>query len=75
MGKAPPPEAFLGEKPVIFDHRRMRTNILARDKLKSGNGIHGPAILVEYSSTIVIPPFANAFVDEYGNIVVDLNPG
>ena len=72
MGEAPPPEAFLGEKPVVFDHRRTHTKIMARDKLNSGNRIHGPAILVEYSSTIVIPPFAHAVVDEYSNIVMEI---
>jgi N-methylhydantoinase A len=72
MGKESPSEAFLGDKPVVFDQRRMRTKIMARDKLKSGNRIHGPGILVEYSSTIVIPPFANAFVDEYGNIIMEI---
>jgi N-methylhydantoinase A len=72
IGKAPPSEALLGEKLVIFDHRRIYTNIFARDKLNSGNRIHGPAILVEYSSTIVIPPFAHAVVDEYSNIVMEI---
>jgi N-methylhydantoinase A len=72
MGNEPPSEAFLGDKPVVFDQRRMRTKIMARDKLKRGNRIHGPAILVEYSSTIVIPPFAGAFVDEYGNIIMEI---
>jgi len=72
MGKKPPSEAFLGDKSVVFDQRRMRTKIMARHKLKSGNRIHGPAILVEYSSTIVIPPFASAFVDEYGNIIMEI---
>jgi len=74
MGKAPPSEALLGEKLVVFDQHRMRTKIMARDKLKSGNRIHGPGILVEYSSTIVIPPFAGAFVDEYGNIIMEITP-
>lgn len=72
MGKEPPPEAFLGEKQVAFDQRRLRTKIMARDKLKSGNRIQGPGILVEYSSTIVIPPFASAFVDEYDNIIMEI---
>ncbi len=72
MGKEPPPEAFLGNKPVVFDQSRMPTKIMARDKLKSGNRIHGPAILVEYSSTIVIPPFASAVVDEYGSIIMEI---
>jgi N-methylhydantoinase A len=73
-GKAPCPEAFLGDKPVVFDQRPMQTKIMARDKLKNGNRIHGPAILVEYSSTIVIPPFARALVDEYGNIIMEIMP-
>ena len=72
MGKKPPPEAFLGEKQIAFDQRRLRTKIMARHKLNSGNRIHGPGILVEYSSTIVIPPFASAFVDEYGNIIMEI---
>jgi N-methylhydantoinase A len=72
MGKTPSPEAFLGDKQVVFDQRRIHTKIMARDKLESGNRIHGPAILVEYSSTIVIPPFAGAVVDEYGNIVMEI---
>ncbi|MBW1726353.1 MAG: hydantoinase/oxoprolinase family protein [Deltaproteobacteria bacterium] len=75
MGDEPPSEAFIGEKPVVFDQRRMPTKIMARHKLNSGNRIHGPAVLVEYSSTIVIPPFAGAFVDEYGNIIMDLKDG
>ena len=72
MGKVPPPEVFLGEKPVVFDHRQIHTKIMARDKLNSGNRIQGPSILVEYSSTIVIPPFAHAFVDEYKNIIMEI---
>jgi N-methylhydantoinase A len=58
---------------VVFDHERLSTNIIARDKLKSGNRIKGPAIVVEYSSTLVIPPFASAYVDEYDNIIMDIN--
>ena len=65
-------EAFLGEQEVVFDHRRMPTKIIARDRLKNGNRIEGPAVAVEYSSTIIIPPFASAHVDEYGNIVMEI---
>jgi N-methylhydantoinase A len=72
MKKTLSAEAFLGEQEVAFDHRRMRTKIIAREKLKSGNRIQGPAVVVEYSSTLVIPPFASAHVDEYGNIVMEI---
>ncbi|MGA7144812.1 MAG: hypothetical protein WBY47_09940, partial [Desulfobacterales bacterium] len=73
LQKKPPADAFLGESEVVFDHERLSTNIIARDKLKSGNRIKGPAIVVEYSSTLVIPPFASAYVDEYENIIMDIN--
>ena len=73
MVKTPSSDAFLGEKDVVFDGNRIPTKIVARDNLRSGNRLDGPAIMVEYSSTIVIPPFASAYVDEYGNIVMEIN--
>ena len=72
MDKTPPSDAFLGEKDVVFDGNRIPTKIVARDNLRSGNRLEGPVIMVEYSSTIVIPPFASACVDEYGNIVMEI---
>ena len=69
----PSADAILGEKKVVFDHQRMPTKIIARDKLKTGNRIEGPAVVVEYSSTLVVPPFASAQVDEYGNIVIKIS--
>ena len=62
--------AFTGQTDVIFDHKSQKAPIILRDKLVSGNTIAGPAILVEYSSTIVVPPFAEASVDSFGNIVL-----
>jgi len=70
-----PSDAILGEKDVVFDGNRIPTKIVARDNLKSGNRIEGPVIMVEYSSTIVIPPFASAYVDEYGNIIMEIKSG
>jgi N-methylhydantoinase A len=68
----PSDDALLGESEVVFDRQRMPTRIIARDKLKNGNRIKGPAVVVEYSSTLVIPPFGSAYVDEYGNIVMEI---
>ena len=67
-----PDEAFLGEKEVIFEGKSVKTHILKRERVLPGNKIEGPAILVEYSSTIVVPPFADAYVDEYGNIIMGI---
>jgi N-methylhydantoinase A len=68
----PPKGAFVGECEVVFDQEVSKTRVIARDKLLSGNKIWGPAILVEYSSTIVIPPWAEASVDEYGNVIMEI---
>jgi N-methylhydantoinase A len=68
----PPREAFLGERQVVFDQKGLSTQVIARERLQSGNRISGPAILVEYSSTAVIPPFAEASVDEYGNVILEI---
>lgn len=67
-----PPDGLLGEKSVVFEHEPLPTKIFAREKLLSGNRIVGPAIVVEYTSTIVIPPFAAAAVDAFGNLVLDI---
>ncbi len=69
----PPKEAFIGEREVIFDLKAEKTQIIDRKKLMSGNRISGPAVVTEYSSTIVIPPFANAYVDEFDNMILEIN--
>ena len=65
-------EAFLGERDVVFNQEVLKTQIIDRDKLLSGNRIAGPAIVIEYSSTIVVPPFASASVDEFGNVILEV---
>ena len=64
--------ASVGEKEVVFDHEPFKTEIILRDKLLAGNRLPSPCILVEYSSTIVVPPFAQGTVDPYGNIILDI---
>ena len=68
----PPKDAFLGSRKVVFEHESTETRIYDRDKLLSGNRLKGPCIVVEYSSTIVIPPFASAFIDEYSNLIMEI---
>jgi N-methylhydantoinase A len=66
-------EALLGEKEVVFDYKPAKTQVINRERLVSGNRISGPAVLVEYSSTIVVPPFAEASVDAYGNLIMEIS--
>ena len=71
-GEKPAPDAFLDEREVVFDGIKEKTRIISRDRLHNGNLFDGPAILVEYSSTIVVPPFASGRVDEFGNIILTI---
>ncbi len=64
--------AILGIKDVVFDSAFYKTKIVDRDKLQYGNIIEGPAIIVEYSSTISIPPSSRAKIDKFGNIIIDI---
>ena len=68
-----PGDALLGEDRVYFDRNAVRAKVIARDKLGCENIFRGPAIVVEYSSTIVVPPFASAEVDAYGNLIITLD--
>jgi len=71
-GETIDPAARLGDRQVIFDERAAPTPILDRERLRPGNRFAGPAIVVEYSSTIVVPPFASAEVDGWGNLLLTL---
>ncbi len=62
--------AILGEKDTVFNGKMEKVKVLNREKLLSGNIIDFPSIIVEYSSTIVIPPDCEAKVDDFGNIVI-----
>ncbi len=64
--------AIIGEEKVIFSGNHKATKIIDRDKLLAGNIFEGPAIVVEYSSTIVIPPDCKVTVDDFGNLIIDV---
>lgn len=67
-----PPDARIGSRKVQFDGKVYEAAVLNREKLLAGNRFNGPAVVVEYSSTIVIPPFANANVDRFGNLILEI---
>ncbi len=49
---------------------RVPTRYYERAALEAGNRLEGPAIVMQYDSTTVIPPGVTAQVDRFGNIVV-----
>ncbi len=64
--------AIYGTKKVIFDGKSYETKIYERDFLLPGNKFDGPAIIVEYSSTIVIPPKCSVEIDGFENIIINV---
>ena len=64
--------AILDRRPVIFDTPHEDTPIYDRDLLRPGDAFPGPAIVVEYSATSVIPPGCAVHVDAYSNLVIEV---
>jgi N-methylhydantoinase A len=54
--------------PVWLDGRWQETAIFARDDLRPGDRIAGPAIVTEYSSTALAPPGWTIRLDARGNL-------
>ena len=48
------------------------TRYYDREQLLAGNRLEGPAIVNQYDSTTVIPPGIGAYVDRFGNIVIEV---
>ena len=65
-------DAILGDREVYINGSLKKFKILDREKLAYGNVIDFPSIVVEYSSTTLIPEGCVAEVDRYGNILISI---
>lgn len=66
-------EAVIQEHKMFVDDAERDAKIYDRAKLKMGNKIAGPAVVMEMDSTTVILPGHTGEVDEYGNILIRPN--
>jgi len=55
---------------LTFDERTQKTSFYRRDNLRAGDVLSGPAIVVEYSATTLIPPGWRARVDTYSQLLL-----
>ena len=69
-GNASPAAAAVGKQKVFMDGRDHVATVYGRAKLKAGNRIDGPAIVMEMDSTTVILPGHHGDVDAHGNILI-----
>lgn len=65
------------ERPVYFPAQDgfIATRVYAREALRAGQVCHGPCLIEEATSTIVIPPGCAGSVDAYGNLVIEVGAG
>ncbi len=63
-----PPTARHGHHPLVWDGRRLRVPRRSREALAAGTVVRGPALLLEYSSTVLVAPGWRARVDGDGNL-------
>lgn len=64
-------QAFLYERTTCFDDgQRLPTPRYDRSKLRAGQYIEGPAMLMQHDSTSLVPPGWIAKVSAYGNLII-----
>jgi len=71
MGNPDVARAVVTTKPVWFAGRFHSTRFYDRERLEAGANLVGPAVVVEYSSTTVIPPDFECHVDEFLNLALE----
>ncbi len=54
----------------VLDGQRCRATLVARDALRAGESLSGPAIISEYSATTLVPHNWTGCVDAYGQILL-----
>jgi N-methylhydantoinase A len=69
-----PRRAKLGSpsRPVQFNGKKLSSAIYSREALTPGKKYSGPAIITEYSATIVIPTGKHFSLDGFSNLIVTI---
>jgi N-methylhydantoinase A len=63
-------QSLADRKPVWFGGKPHPTGIYERSLLNAGARLRGPAVIVEYSATTVVPPDFDCKVDEQLNLIL-----
>jgi N-methylhydantoinase A len=64
--------ARVGERTIFFDGLPVTAGLYRRESLVPGDTVEGPAMITEYTSATLLPPGFNAFVDGYGNLIIQV---
>lgn len=66
-------QALIKTKRVWFESKPQSTGIYDRQRLAPGARLRGPAVIVEYTATTVVPPDFTCTVDRHLNLVLKRN--
>ncbi len=66
--------AVLGEHEMVFDQQTHAARLIDRDQLHPGSTFIGPALVVEYSTTTVVPPDIRCRIDGHRNLIMEIAP-
>jgi N-methylhydantoinase A len=66
-------QAVLKMHDIHFSGEWRQSKVYQRELLTPGDTFAGPALITEYSSTTVLPPDWRARVDEYANLIIEVN--
>jgi N-methylhydantoinase A len=69
--KQPLASARRGTRRAFFGNQ-VATPVFAREGLRAGNAIAGPALIEEHASTTVVLPGDRMHVDAFGNLVIEV---
>jgi N-methylhydantoinase A len=71
LGNIDASKAVIGEHAMFCGGREMAAKLVDRDLLRPGNSFAGPALVVEYSTTTVVPDGVGCRVDEWFNLILE----
>ncbi|HEY1373358.1 MAG TPA: hydantoinase/oxoprolinase family protein [Candidatus Binatia bacterium] len=67
-----PSKSARTKRDVVFDGRKISTNVYRGGELNPGASFEGPAIIEEPTTTIVIPPACRLAINEFGDYELTL---
>jgi N-methylhydantoinase A len=70
-GPPDPTAARIGVAAAVFQGGSRETPLYLREKLRTGNRIQGPALVLQMDTTTVLPPGWTGEVDPLGNLVLE----
>ena len=68
LDASPADHALIAMRPLIFVAGEQQAALYDRDRLRHGNRVAGPALIVQGDSTFLLPPGWEGVVDAWGNI-------